>query len=550
MSSPVPSDTPNAPQDALDIRAYVRPIWRRKWLIVAIVVLATLATYALERSQPKEYQATTSVYFTVVDPALAVGSVTPTTPPTSQQIQDIATLFTAQSVTATVYHRLGLSLTSPNSVDIAPQIGSNAASTSFVGVRATSRSPTLAARLANTYVSVFLASRRSAQAAAAKAAASAAQTSLNTLANIPVNEAERQSLLLEISQYKTIAVDPSAGAQQINPAIPPTGPSSPKPLRDALFGGIVGLLFAIGLAFSLELLDRRLVRVAALESIYGRPVLAVLPEVPDPAPLVGGDAVVPPELLEPVRGLRVNLRLAGGDTPPQSVLIASGFPGEGKSTISRDLALVCADAGERVLLIDADLRRPTIAWLCGIEPGAGLTEVLAGTVRLAAAVVPVPRPTSASATGKGNRRSAAARGAVSGGGVDLLAHGELLENPAPLLSSSAMKGLLAAASRSYDVIILDTAPILAVADTVPLLGMVDAIVLVARLELATRDGAERVREVIGRVRNANLVGVVANGTRDAFLDERSGSYYGEYGAYGYGGASGPRDPKKTASDTA
>jgi polysaccharide biosynthesis transport protein len=484
-----------------------------------------------------------------VNPASTVGSVAPTTPPTSQEMQDISTLFTAQSITASVYHRLGLALDSPNSVNVAPLTASNTANTSFVSVQATSRSAALAARLANTYVSVFLGSRRSAEAAAAKVAAEAAQASLSALANIPINAAERQALLLEISQFRTIELDPSAGAQQINPALAPIAASSPKPIRDALFGGFVGLLFALGLAFGLELLDRRLVRVAALESIYGRPILAVLPNVSDPAPLVAGDAVVPPQLLEPVRGLRLNLRLAGGETPPRSVLIASGFPGEGKSTVSRDLALVCADAGERVLLIDADLRRPTIAWLCGIDPEAGLTDVLSGKVRLAAAVLPVPRPGSTPTASRGARRARSAGTVASPGGVDLLAHGELLTNPAPLLASAAMKGMLAAAARSYDVIILDSAPILAVTDTVPLLGMVDATVLIARLELATRDAAERVREVIGRVPNANFVGVVANGTRDAFLDERHGSYYGDYGAYGYGDASDSRDPKTTAADT-
>jgi Mrp family chromosome partitioning ATPase/capsular polysaccharide biosynthesis protein len=541
MTSPAMQEPFNE-QETFDVRAYLRPVWRRRWIILLIVVLATAATYVLAARQHNEYVASTDVYITVVDPATAIGAVAPTTPPTAQGMQDVATLFTAQAITAGVYQKLHMPLGSAGSVNVAPLTETSATSTetSFVVVTATSPSPTLAARLANTYVSVFLAARRSAEAAAAASDAAAAQSSMNALAPIPTNTAERQALVLSISQYRTIELDPNAGAQQIDVALPPTSPSSPKPARDALFAALVALLFAIGIAFGLELVDRRLVSVSALESIYGRPVFAALPYVADPTPIIDGEAVVPAQLVEALRGLRINLGIAGISGPPRTVLIASGSPGEGKSTVARDLALVYAEAGESVLLIDADLRRPSVAWLCGVEPELGLSHVLAGAASLASAALPVPLEHTPSGAANGRRRpsprrsraGAVSRVAVSDGSLDVLAHGEQVGNPVTLLSSPAMKGLLAAASKRYDVIIVDSAPLLPVTDTVPLLGVVDAILLVARVGMTTRDAAERVTTAIGRVPGANLVGIVANDIRDAFLNEGRGGYYGDYGGYG------------------
>ena len=109
--------------------------------------------------------------------------------------------------------------------------------------------------------------------------------------------------------------------------------------------------------------DRRLRRVSAVESSYRRAVLAVLPHVSKSSRMVDGHAVVPPEFVETLRSLRVNLRLLRDGTPPRTIVVTSAMPGEGKSTVAAHLALTCVESGERVLLVDADLRRPTISTL-------------------------------------------------------------------------------------------------------------------------------------------------------------------------------------------
>jgi Mrp family chromosome partitioning ATPase len=131
----------------------------------------------------------------------------------------------------------------------------------------------------------------------------------------------------------------------------------------------------------------------------------------------------------------------------------------------------------------------------------------------------------------------------------LLAHGEQLDNPLPLLSSDRMRALLAEASRAYDVVLIDTPPVLTVADSVPLLEVVDSVLLVARLGQTTRDTATRFTDLVDRLSGVNFSGVVANDRRaDRFDDEG----YGSYGRYGYGHGYGAKraERKQKATTTA
>src|SRR5579863_3778075 len=243
-------------QDALDLRAYLRPVWRWKWVIVAITILAAAGTYEIAKRQPKTYVAATSVYVQNADPAASIGVANaPPTPPSAQQLEDIATLFTAQNITSKVYARLQLPIGSAGGVVVTP-----AAASSFLDVTATRHSPVLAAKLANTYVSVFIASQSASVVAAARGDAAAARAQLRIVdqAGGPTKQEQRATLLAQIDTYNTVAANPSPGAQQIDPAVAPVSPSSPNPKRDAIFAAVIAFLLGIGLAFLLERVDRRL----------------------------------------------------------------------------------------------------------------------------------------------------------------------------------------------------------------------------------------------------------------------------------------------------
>jgi Mrp family chromosome partitioning ATPase len=512
--------------ETLDLGAYLRPLWRWKWVVLLVVAVAAAGTYFLSSRQPKRYVASTTVLVQNADPAAAVDSLQPIGPPTAQSMEDLATLLTDQAITAAVYKDLKLPLGSAGSVSVVPEVGSGGTVTNVLIVTATGGSPTLAARLANTYVSEFVRSQSSAQAAQASADLNATRAALRTLANTSANATQQQQLITQEAQLRTLILNPSAGASPIDAAIAPRAPSSPKPVRDAILGGIVGLLLGLGIAFGLEFLDRRLLQVSSVESTYGMAVLAVLPHVRNPTPLEDGRPIVPPSFVESIRGLRINVGMVRGDKPPRTLLVASAIPGEGKSTVARDLALVYAEAGESVLVIDADLRRPRMAGLFGVESGVGLAQVLRREVRLAEAAIPVYWSEARNVPSNGHAPTGLDRPRRAAT-IDLLDYGECVPNPVSLLGSEVMASALAAVRERYDIVILDSAPLLAVADTMPLLDLVDSVLLVARLGLSTRDSADRLAALLQRVPRARIAGIITN-------DARRGGFRGErYDYYGY-----------------
>jgi Mrp family chromosome partitioning ATPase len=212
------------------------------------------------------------------------------------------------------------------------------------------------------------------------------------------------------------------------------------------------------------------------------------------------------------------------------VIVTSGLPSEGKSTVARDLALAYADAGERVLLLDCDLRRPSLARMFSVEPELGLVQVLRREASPAQAAVTVFRTNLPSTNGSAAHPPAAGDPRLNGS-IDLITHGRSVASPTALLSSQAMAELVASAALRYDVVILDTSPILTVSDAVPLLDQVGAVLFVARLGMTTRESAERLTELGQRIPAMNLVGVVVNDMRDKYVDEGY-AYYSQYG-YGY-----------------
>lgn len=518
------SNTP----ETLDLRSYLEPVLRRKWIVLLVTAIAAAGAYLVSSSKAKTYVATTQVYIESANPAQGIGTGEAVGPPTSQQLEDIAKLFTAQSITTRVYKALRMPIGSAGSVRVSPEEGS-----SFISVTAESRAPALAARLANAYASAFLRARANQVKNRAKSARIAAQAALATLptdSEDPNASAQRQTLLAQITQLQSIELNNSAGGRQIERAEAPTAASSPRPVRDAIFGATLGLALGILLAFGLALLDNRLISLSMIEAVLKRPILAVLAHVDDPAPTVDGRPSSPPAFVEAMRTLRVNLRLENRERPARTILIASSLSGEGKTTVTRTLALAYAEAGERVLVIDADLRRPGIATAFGVEAEAGLAQVLHAEKPLSDATVTVPTLALGHASLNGTGSREADPGDLPAASIDVLAHGEQVQDPVTLLSSERMSTLLHVASESYDTVILDTPPLLPVSDAVPLLELVDAAILVVRLGEETRGSADRLSEIVERIPGANLAGIVVNDVRSAF--GRDG--YGAYGYYGYG----------------
>jgi capsular exopolysaccharide synthesis family protein len=213
------------------------------------------------------------------------------------------------------------------------------------------------------------------------------------------------------------------------------------------------------------------------------------------------------QMAESYRALRTSLLLTSSGAPPKTILVTSALPQEGKSTTSINCAIVLAQKDSRVLLIDADLRRPSIHKTLGLGPKIGLSDVLTGNATLQQAVVRSPVAPS----------------------LFILAAGTPPPNPAELLASSHMRDILLALREQYDHIVIDTPPALSVTDAVVMSTSADAVVLVIRSGQTTKQALRRSRELLGRV-NARVSGVLLNA-----VDLRSPDYYYYYeyqGKYG------------------
>ena len=222
---------------------------------------------------------------------------------------------------------------------------------------------------------------------------------------------------------------------------------------------------------------------------------------------------------EAYRTLRTNILFTAPENPKRVILVTSSGPREGKSTSISNLAITFAQMGSRTLLIDADLRKPMLHKLFGMEKQVGLTNVLVGKEKLESAVKRVD--------GMQN--------------LDILTCGVIPPNPAELLGSLQMRELLAEAKQQYDMILIDTPPIIAVTDPSVLAGIVDGLILLIRSAVSNRDAVIHAVDQLKRV-NAPLLGAILN---DIQASNVYGSYYYYYHYHYYYGTDGEKKRKKT-----
>jgi len=495
---------------------------RRAPLIALCFVLVTGSAYFFSKQQTKKYTATASLVFNnnQISQELAGLPTTASTDPTTQQQTDLS-LVTLGSTAAQTASQIGRGLTAGkvmSSLQVSAQGQSN-----VVDVAATSTSPHLAALIANTYANQFVADQLASSQQYFASALALVRKQL--LALTPAQRASTQGLeLQDREQSLAILANLQAGNVQVAQlATVPGSPSSPKVTRNTVLGAILGLLLGLGLAFLVERLDRRIREPRDLERIYRLPLLGVIPES---AALSGrltvgadGSHTLPAREGEVFRMLRAHLRYFNVDRDLRTLLVASAAPEDGKTTVALNLAEAAAAMGARVLLIEADLRRPTLGRRLSLTSGPGLAGVLIGAIPLDEAVETVVIG-SARANGR----------APSESHLCVLVAGAVAPpNPAALMESRAMHDLLSSARSQYDLVVLDTPPLTAVSDAFPLLTRVDGVIIVGRVGRNRRDVAARLHEILEGV-DAPLLGVVANG----FKQSKLGSHGYGYGyAYGY-----------------
>jgi capsular exopolysaccharide synthesis family protein len=285
-------------------------------------------------------------------------------------------------------------------------------------------------------------------------------------------------------------------------------PTKPQKARIAALGLILGLMLGVAVAFVRELLDQRLRSVEEIRAILDVPVLGVVPHMPssNPANLNRGMTVhLEPmsEIAEAYRTVRTAVYFGVPDGEAKRILVTSPAPGDGKSTSASNLACAMAQAGQRVVLVDCDFRRPTQHKIFGLDDKVGLSSVLAGRAKLADA-----------------SRTTAVEG------LDVIPCGPLPPNPAEILNSQAFAELLDTLAKQYDHVVIDSPPVMPVTDARILGALCDLTVLVLRAEKSTRKFTEHAREALLSV-GARILGVIVNDV------PRSKGSYGYGNRYGY-----------------
>jgi capsular exopolysaccharide synthesis family protein len=303
----------------------------------------------------------------------------------------------------------------------------------------------------------------------------------------------------------------------INAARVPAAPSEPNIPRNLAFASILGIISGVGLAFLLENMDNTVRTPEQAQLISGLPSLGMIPLGSKSARLGANGkrlALTPSkevvetvtqirpqsQMAESYRALRTSLLLSNLGAPPKVIMVTSARPQEGKTTTSINTAIVLAQKGVRVLLVDADLRRPSVHKTLGMGPRSGLSNVLTGSATLQQTITASPILPN----------------------LFIMPAGTPPPNPAELLASSNMRDLIMELRQQFDHIVIDTPPTLSVTDAVVLSPRADAAILVIRSGQTTKQALRRAREILTQV-NAHVAGVLLNA-----VDLTSPDYYYYY----------------------
>ena len=490
-----------------DLRSYLRMVWRWKFVFVLLIIAAPAATFGIEHGKPKIYQSNV---------LLAVNQVTITGPTgTSYSTNNITAL--AQLLTTTPVADIAGNLMTPkvSGGSIVGEVSADPnAETGYISITATDQSPTRAAALANAFAQALGISQKEQLVSALKGDIASLKAELD---QISPSNSEYSSLQQQLEQARAQLKTTTSGATILQAAVPDYTPAGPHVKRAVLLGLVIGVLLAVGAIMLLEGFDRRMRSPDDLESLTDLPLLAAI------APSAFSDRLqTTPVDDESFQMLRTSLTYFTVDQPLHSVMVTSPGEKEGKSTVAARLAIAAARAGLNVILVDADLRRSGTTDRFGLRDRPGLATVLVDS-----------RPVETALTDWAIPESAAGR-------LRILAAGPPPPNPAALVSSDAMRRLLASLESQSDLVIVDSPAALAVSDALPLMHTVSGIVMVARMNHSNRDTIHRLHKIIESA-HGRIFGVVAT-------DVTSGPGYEKYSREYYV-AAGKKKKRRRKSQT-
>lgn len=521
------------------LRDYLNVAKRRKWVILQAVVLVPAAATAFSLTQTKLYEATAEVLLSRQNLAAALTG----TPDATLGIQ-ADRLAQTQASLARVPDVARRVLEQTNS-DMTPKEFLEASSVSakqnadLLDITVTDANPVQAKRLASAYAEAFTDYRRELDTRALTRARLDVEAKLDDLAAEGDRKSELyQSLVDKQQQLSTLEALQTSNAFPVRRA-EEVEQVQPKPLRNGILGLALGLVLGIGLAFLWEALDTR---VRTADDIAQRLGLTFLGRASEPPKkLQKEDRLVmladpSGTFAEAFRMLRTNLDFARMDRDEvKTIMVTSSVEQEGKSTTIANLAVALARSGQRVILVDLDLRRPYLDRFFGLYGLPGVTQVALGRAPLTDALAPISipgaefrrkRPGSLRTLSDGN-----GNGAPETGSLRVLTSGPIPPAPGEFVATQKLESVLDELRDDADVVLVDAPPILRVGDAMTLSARVDAILVVARINVVRRHMLDELKRLLDTTRAAKL-GFVLTGA-----GHEEGAGYGYGSSYGYSGAS-------------
>lgn len=520
----------------MELKQYLSILWRWAWLILLGAVVAATAAYVGSLFVQPIYAASTTL---LINQAPSDKAADYTALLTSERLaRTYVEMLTTRPVLEEAIQTLKLNVTSD---DLAKMIDVQyVRDTQLITVQVENEDPILAADLANLIPEVFRRQNSALQASRyAESKASLGDELKDLDGQIQADQARlvalgvpddvkgqievsrlqselaqlRDSYTNVLQSYENVQLAEAQSTSNtlvVEPARVPIEPVRPKVLQNTLLAAVVGLMLAVGLVFLIEYLDDSIRSPDQARELFLAPVLGSIARLPTPIAQNGPVVLSRPRSpeSEAFRSVRTNIQFAGLDRPIKTILVTSAAPGEGKTMVASNLAVVMAQAGNRVVLLDADLRRPALHRSFGRPNRNGLTDLML-------------------------QGSAGWNGAVQETSVrnlTLVTSGPLPPNPADLLGSQRMKQLLAHLGKSSDVVIIDSSPTLAATDALVLAPYTDAVLVVVDTGMTRIRTATQVKAQFEQV-GVKIMGVIMN--KVAF-DRGGYGYYHSYYYYHYG----------------
>ena len=516
----------------LELRDYINVLINRRWIIAGTVAVVLALTLIFTFIQAPVYQSKVEILSEVSSASESVlGSFFSSAlfdPDRYIQTQTeiIKTDTMAQAVESALrikyeenakLRQEGEDVFIPDQIPTASQLASMVSveqleRTNIFDILITDTDPLLAQDVAQAYAEEYIASRQLAairqisearrevwnriQEVEDEIQQAAEQVKQYTAGNVPaevLNEAQR-AVNLWVSLYEkyiTLRIAESLeqrGLEIVQPA-KPGGKTSPRPTRNAILAIFLGLILGVGLAFLVEYLDDTLRTREDFEKYYDTSIIGEIPHIA--AENLPQNHIIYYEMpqhpaVEGYRTLRTNLQFLNLEGETRVILFTSAGPEEGKSTVMVNLGAALSEMGKKVLLVEADLRKPVLDRYFKVSPGKGMSGVLSGTIPLEDAVQP---------TGYDN--------------LYVMVAGVKPPNPAELVASEAMRTVFEKVKQFADFVLVDSPPVLAASDAMALAPMVDGVILMAGYTRADREGGRRSSELLRKV-NARILGLVIN----------------------------------------